>query len=113
MARSFRERIDEDPISSALYRALLDRLRTLDGVDVEERAAAIHAVHGRIFLGVRPRSAGLLLTIVLDRPIDSARMHRVDQVSTHRWHNTVLLAGPDDLDAAFESWVAEAYALTG
>ena len=113
MARTARERIESDPVSSALYRALLDRLRSRGDVEIEEKATSFHLVHGRAFAGVHPRRGGLLVNIVLDHPIESSRTQRVDQVSAARWHNEVLLTTPDDLDAEFDLWMREAYALTG
>ena len=112
MARKARERIESDPVSAALYRHLLDRLRSLGDVEIEEKATSFHVVHGRAFAGVHPRRAGLLVNIVLDHPIESSRTHRVEKVSAARWHNEVLLTTPDDLDAEFERWIRDAYALT-
>ena len=113
MAKTARERVESDPTSSDLYQALLASFRTLSEVKVEEKATSLHVVHGRAFAGVHPRRGGLLVNIVLDQPIDSGRTHRVEQVSANRWHNEVLLSSPDDLDAEFDGWIAEAYRQSG
>jgi hypothetical protein len=112
MAKTARERIDADPVASVLYGTLLERFRALRDVEVEEKSTSFHVVHGRAFAGVHPRRAALLVNIVLDHPIQSDRTHRVDQVSAGRWHNEVLLTRIQDLDAEFDDWVREAYALT-
>ena len=113
MAKTARERIDADETSSAIYEALLERVQALDGVSVEEKSTSFHLVRGRAIGGVHPRRGGLLVTIVLDRQIDSERLFRADRVSANRWHNEVLLTAPSDLDDEFEGWLTEAYARAG
>lgn len=112
MARTARERINDDPVSAALYTALIHEVGRVGEYELEEKLTSIHVVHGRAFLGVHPRKAGLLVNIVLDHPLDPARLHRTEQVSAARWHHEVLLRSTAELDAELVEWITAAYALT-
>ena len=76
MARTARDRIEGDPLSAAVYAALIEEVGKIGEYDVEEKLTSIHVVHGRAFLGVHPRKGALLVNIVLDHPLDPARLHR-------------------------------------
>ncbi|MDR7160130.1 DUF5655 domain-containing protein [Arthrobacter sp. BE255] len=112
MARTARERIHGDPTSSTIYDALIDRITTLDGCELQENASSFHVSHGRAFLGIHPRRGGILVNIVLDRQLDSARVHRAERVSANRWHNEIILLDPEENDAELAAWIREAYNLT-
>jgi hypothetical protein len=112
MARTARERINGDPLTAAIYAALLDELDRVGEYQVEEKQSSIHLVNRRAFLGVHPRKGALLLNIVLDHPLDSPRLHRTEQVSASRWHHEVLLHSPHDIDSELTTWIAAAHALT-
>jgi hypothetical protein len=108
MAKTARQRIEQDPIAADLLPALCNKFEHLDGVEIEEKATSFHVVHGRAFAGIHPRKGGLLVNVVLDHPIDSERTHRVEQVSAKRWHNELVLKTSAELDG----WIAEAHRLT-
>jgi hypothetical protein len=112
MARTARERIDGDPISSGVYGALMDEISTLPGCELQENASSFHVAHGRAFLGIHPRRGGILVNIVLTRQLDSARIHRAERVSANRWHNEVILNDPSEIDAELLTWIREGYAHT-
>ena len=112
MARTARERIDADPISSGVYQALLDKISDLDGCELQENASSFHVAHGRAFLGIHPRRGGILVNIVLTRELESARMHRAERVSANRWHNEVILKNPSEIDAELLAWIREGHAHT-
>ena len=56
--------------AGSIYKALIERLKTIGPYKVEPKATSLHIVHGRAFLGVHYRKDGLLLNIVLDRPLE-------------------------------------------
>jgi hypothetical protein len=109
MARTARERIDGDPISSGVYSALMDKISTLDGCELQENVSSFHVAHGRAFLGIHPRRGGILVNIVLTRQLDSERVHRAERVSANRWHNEVILKNPSEIDAELLTWIREGY----
>ena len=113
MSRTARDRIEGDPLSASLYAALIQEVAQIGEHEIEEKLTSIHIVHGRAFLGVHPRKGALLVNIVLDHPLDTARLHRTEQVSASRWHHEILLHSPAELDAELVGWITGAYALTG
>lgn len=112
MARTARERIDGDPVSSEVYGSLTDQISTLPGCELQENASSFHVAHGRAFLGIHPRRGGILVNIVLDRQLDSARVHRAERVSANRWHNEIILRDPEQIDPELLAWIREGYDLT-
>ena len=112
MARTARERIDGDPISSGVFAALIDKISDLDRCELQENASSFHVAHGRAFLGIHPRRGGILVNIVLTRELESARIHRAERVSANRWHNEVILKDPSEIDAELLTWIREGYAPT-
>ena len=112
MSRTARDRIEGDPLSASLYAALIQEVAQIGEHEIEEKLTSIHIVHGRAFLGVHPRKSALLVNIVLDHPLGSARLHRTEQVSAARWHHEILRHSPAELDAELVGWITAAYALT-
>jgi hypothetical protein len=112
MARTARERIEGDPASAVIYKALMDYISSLEGCELQENASSFHVVRGRAFLGIHPRRGGILVNIVLNRQLDSARVHRAEQVSANRWHNEIILLDPAEIDDKLLAWIREAYDLT-
>lgn len=107
------ERIAADPGADRVYRSLLLLLERLGTFSIEPGKASFLVRNGRSFLGVHPRRGGLRVNIVLPRALTARRVDKVEQVSRSRFHNEVLLTMPDDLDAEFGRWVAEARDLAG
>lgn len=106
------DKIQSDPMSAEIYEALLKALKAMGPFEVEVKKTSIHITHGRAFLGVHPRKAGLLLNIVTDQQLDDASMKKVEKVSANRYHNEILLTSPDELDDSVLQYIRQAYALT-
>jgi hypothetical protein len=104
--------IQSRPASKGTYAALRALLERVGSYQVENKRTSLHLTHGRAFLGVHPRAAGLLLTVVTTGPITSPRVRKTEQVSTNRFHNEVLLSAPTDIDDELTGWITEAYRLT-
>lgn len=113
MALTAIERIHADPVAGPAYDALLTAVSDLGGFDVEEKKTSIHITHGRAFLGVHPRTGGILVNIVTTGPIVSDRIRKSDQLSKSRCHNEVLITDAAEIDADVRGWLHEAYRLTG
>jgi hypothetical protein len=99
--------------AGSIYTALLEKLKSVGPFKVEPKASSLHVVHKRAFLGVHYRKTGLLLNIVLDRPLNTPRLKSSEQVSRSRYHNEVLLATPGEVDRELVGWMKEAHRLTG
>lgn len=103
--------LDNEP-SSAIYTKLLQKLKTVGRFVVEPKATSVHIANGRAFLGVHWRKTGLQLSIVLARPLDSARLKKSEQLSRSRWHHEVVLSSPREVNAELMRWIGQAHALT-
>ena len=101
------------PASQAVYAKLLVALRDLGPFVVEEKKTSLHLTHGRAFAGVHPRSTGIILNLVFDRPVQDARVWKSEKVSANRWHVEFKVEDPTDVDAQLKKWLRQAYALVG
>jgi hypothetical protein len=103
---------DKSPANRALYDFLLERVKSLGPVVEENKKTSAHIVAGKgAFLGVHPRSDGLLVNIVLDRELGGERVAKREQVSKSRYHNEVRIFSPQDIDEELMGWIRDAYQL--
>ncbi len=79
----------------------------------EPKKTSIHLVNKSALAGVETRKSYLLLNIKADHKIDSPRIQRAEQVSANRFHHKVKIESLDDFDAELESWLKEAYLISG
>ena len=111
-SKSALDKITGNEPARSIYETLLERLKSIGPFEVEPKASSLHVVHRRAFLGVHYRKDGLLLNIVLNRPLKTDRLKASEQVSRSRYHNEVLVATPRDIDRELVGWVKEAHRLT-
>jgi len=97
--------------SRQLYEKLLAAVKPLGPFREEVKKTSIHLVSGSAFLGVHPRKQHLMITIKADKPVQSARVVKAEQVSKCRWHLDVKIAGSADIDAELRGWLRAAYDL--
>lgn len=111
MGRTAKDRVEGDPVSLAVYGALMEKISSLDRCELQEKASSFHVAHGRAFLGIHPRRGGLLVNIVLGKQLESSRVFRAERVSANRWHNEASLKTPR-VDVELLTWIREGYAIT-
>jgi hypothetical protein len=103
---------DRSPAMRELYDYVLERVKQLGPVVEEIKKSSAHIVAGKgAFLGLHPRANGLLLNIVLDRPLTHHRIAKSEQTSASRYHNEVRISGREDIDDELLGWIEEAYRL--
>jgi hypothetical protein len=107
-----------DSAATAIYRLLLRRIAGRGGVKgpigEDPKKTCVHLTageHGSAFLGVHPRSTGLLLTVISERPIESSRVRKAVQASARRCYNDVAISSAKEIDAEFIGWAADSYRL--
>ncbi len=105
-------KIRNNPLSLAVYDALLTKLRDFADFEIENKKTSLHITHGRAFLGVHPRKDGILLNIVTTAPLSDKRIKKTERVSANRYHNELILSSPKELNATLVLWLREAYTLT-
>ncbi|HYJ78641.1 MAG TPA: DUF5655 domain-containing protein [Longimicrobiaceae bacterium] len=104
--------LGSDPAVAELYAGLLGALAAVGAVTAEPKKTCVHLVNRTGFAGVHPRRGHLNLEIKSSSPIDSPRVAKCEQVSAHRFHNTVPLRAAAEVDAELLGWLRDAYQLS-
>ncbi|MFZ0548446.1 MAG: DUF5655 domain-containing protein [Candidatus Promineifilaceae bacterium] len=105
--------ISREPVVREIYDKLMARLANFGGVDARPKKSSIHLTHRTDFAGVHPRKAYLNLEFKTERPIDHPRIKKSEQVSRNRYHNTVRLDSPEEVDEELMAWLYDSYQLSG
>jgi hypothetical protein len=100
-----------DPAVRATYERLLIRVRRIGPVTAEQNKASIHLKGRATFADVRPLKSRLDVSIVSETPITDPRVTKHDKISPSRYHNTVPISSPHDIDAQLLDWLKRAYDL--
>lgn len=104
---------DKDNIVHALYDKLLEVLRTFGPITEEPKKTSIHLVRKSALAGVEIRKSYLLLNLKADHKIDSPRFMKAEQISANRFHYKIKIESLDAFDAELESWLKDAYLISG
>jgi hypothetical protein len=98
------------PETAKAFSELASFADSLGHVVLEEKKTCAHLVVGKAaFLGVHPRKSGLRLTVVLSRPIESARIVKCDKASAKRYHIDLDVEAAEGLDEELKGWISEAH----
>ena len=103
----------KEPIVRAIYDRLLSSLRKFGKIIEEPKKTSIHLVNVSAFAGVQTRGTYILLNIKADHKIESARIHKAEQVSSKRFHHSVKISSLNDIDKELLGWLHEAYVMSG
>ena len=103
----------KEPIVRAMYDHLLSSLRKFGKIIEEPKKTSIHLVNVSAFAGVQTRGTYILLNIKADHKIESARIHKAEQISAKRFHHRVKISSLSEIDNELIGWLHEAYALSG
>ena len=87
------------------------RIAVLGPYREEPKETSIHLARTTDFAGIHPQKRALLLNLRTQRPIDSTRVIKCEQVSKDRYHNEIRLTSPNEVDAELNGWLREAYKL--
>lgn len=101
-----------DPGARKVYDAILAATGQFGEVKAEEKKTSVHLVAKTAFAGVHPRKGAVVLNIRTDAPIQSKRIRKLEQVSTKRFHNEILIDSPAGVDREVTGWLKSAYALS-
>jgi len=104
---------NKDAIVRKIYDGLLKRAKKFGPVAEDPKKTSIHLVNKTAFAGIATRRSAMVLTIKSDRKIPSARIHKSEQASAHRFHHEVKLTSPAEVDSELVKWLKDAYELSG
>jgi len=100
-----------NPNVRATYGAVLEAARKLGPVRESAKKTSIHLENRTAFAGVGTRKNELVLTLKSKTRIDSARIHKAERLSEHRWYFYVRLTDPSEVDRELRAWLAQSYAI--
>jgi hypothetical protein len=103
----------KDPTVKEIYNRLVRSLKEFGPVQEVAKKTSIHLDHKSGFGGVHVRKSYINLVIRTNYQIDSSRLTQTEQVSKNRFHHTVKLETPDDIDEELLGWLKDAYQLSG
>lgn len=101
----------KDAAVLTIYLRLLDKIGAFGPFSEEPKTTSIQLMRTTGFAGIHPQKRALLLNLRTERPIDSPRVVKCEQVSKNRYHNEIRLTSPADVDAELTRWLREAYKL--
>jgi hypothetical protein len=99
----------KDAIVRAIYTRLLDVVQTFGPFREEPKKISIHLVNTSGFAGIHPRKSFLYLNVRMDRPLQSERVAKSEQVSKNRYHNEFKIITPEEVDDELIGWLKEGY----
>ena len=102
----------KDPVVRQIYDSLIKNLKRIGPLVEEPKKTSIHINNKTALAGVATRKAHLILTIKSDRKLASPRIHKSEQVSSHRFHHEVKLTSVTDVDEELMTWLRNAYEMS-
>jgi hypothetical protein len=100
------------PSVRAIYDRILDVASASGPVKVEPKKTSIHLVRRSAFAGVATRKDALILTLKSPTDIRSPRIGKREQASAQRWHLSIRLEDPSQVDAELKSWLKKSIELS-
>lgn len=101
----------KDPIVSLIYKKLIREVQKFGLIKIEPKKASIHLSNKFSFTGVFVRKNCLNLEIHLNHKIKSKRFIKAEQGSANRYHHTLTISTPSEIDEELIGWLKEAYDL--
>jgi hypothetical protein len=102
---------DKDKIVTVIYEKLIAELQKFGALKIEPKKTSIHLGNRFGFAGVYTRKDYINLEVHLDYKLTSKRVLKVEQASANRFHHTIKLSSPKDIDKELLIWLKKAYEL--
>lgn len=102
---------DKEPIVSEIYTKLIEKLSKFGPIKIEPKKTSIHLGNRFGFAGVYTRKDYINLEVHLNYRLSSDRVSKIEQGSANRFHHTIRLTNPKDIDQELLIWLKEAYDL--
>jgi Domain of unknown function (DUF5655) len=101
------------PAAQQLYSALVNRIQRFGMFEEQRKKTSVHLSRRSAFAGVQFRREYLILTLKSERPIESERVGKSEQLSRNRWHCEIKVGSAAELDPELMRWMRDAYELCG
>ncbi len=102
---------DKEQIVTTIYEKLINELRSFGIVKIEPKKTSIHLGNRFGFAGVYTRKNYINLEVHLNYQLTSDRVSKVEQASANRFHHTIKLSEPNEIDEELLNWLKQAYQL--
>ena len=87
-------------------------LTTVGPVHLEPVSVGLFFKRSRTFVELRPMTRWVVLSFILSRSVDDARITRRITISGHRTYHQTKLHSPADVDDQVRDWLTDAYLST-
>jgi len=101
----------KDAIVAEIYDRLINELSKFGKLKIEPKKTSIHLGNRFGFAGVYTRQNYINLEVHLNYKLTSPRATKVEQASANRYHHTIKLTNPNDIDSELLNWLKQAYDL--
>jgi len=101
----------KEAVVSAIYEKLIHELHKFGPIKIEPKKTSIHLGNRFGFAGVYTQKKTINLEVHLDHKLMSPRVGKAEQASANRFHHTLKLSSPADVDDELLQWLREAYDL--
>ena len=102
---------DKDPLVTEIYERLIAELQKFGPLKIEPKKTSIHLGNRFGFAGVYTRKNYINLEVHLNHKLTSKRVSKVEQASANRYHHTIKLTSPAEIDGQLLDWLKDAYDL--
>ena len=99
------------PVVRDLYRRLIIALRSFGPLRLDAVKSSINLVSTYHFGSIAVRKDHLRLGFISARPIAHPRITRSQALGPNRYHHSLILRSPNDLDSELVGWLREAQEL--
>jgi hypothetical protein len=99
------------PKVARVYERLIRELQQFGPVRIEPKKTSIHLINRFGFAGVYTRKEYINLEVHLNYQLNGKRISKAEQASANRFHHTIKLSDPEDIDAELLGWLKQAYDL--
>ena len=102
---------DKDTVVTLIYNKLINALQKFGPLKIEPKKTSIHLGNRFGFAGVYTRKDYMNLEVHLNYKLTSERITRVEQASANRFHHTIKISSPKEVDDELMQWLKQAYEL--
>jgi hypothetical protein len=102
---------DKESVVTHIYERLIHELQKFGPLKIDPKKTSIHLGNRFGFAGVYTRKNYINLEVHLNYKLTSERVSKVEQASANRYHHTIKLTNPDEIDGELLDWLKNAYEL--
>jgi hypothetical protein len=101
----------KEQVVTSMYEKLVKELLKFGPVRIEPKKTSIHLCNRFGFAGVYTMKDYINLEVHLSHKVSGKNISKVEQASANRYHHTIKLRSPNDIDKELLIWLKEAYIL--